>query len=302
MVKHQGGKQRRNFIKNSRRLIVAENQQVVQALGGLEVVSRVEKLCHFRNLKKGTQKLIIIFRKDIYPSMYFARNTILLLTTDTNKLRGYNLPPEFFQLRHLLKHIVFENIFSFTSKDFKTLIQSTHTLSNLESVTIRGNTCGVIRLSHACFDENGAVVEIHPNLKKISIHPGIRPSKKEFTSMEEFVKFNENIIEMKVIDYSYYQEFYNKPVINEIIQNTVDILAVNTATSLSSSKPILWGDFFGKMISKRNNIFDSNEPPGSVSTAGEGVVATGLFQTLRNNMDLYLPYLLSQNEVKDNRE
>jgi hypothetical protein len=55
------------------------------------------------------------------------------------------------------------------------------------------------------------------------------------------------------------------------------------------------------MISKKHNIFDSNEP-GSARTAGVGVVANVLFRALRDNLDLYMPYLLPQKEEEGNRE
>jgi hypothetical protein len=103
------------------------------------------------------------------------------------------------------------------SGTIKSLIRSTNSFPNLESITMRQPTerrplftgVGWVQLEQVCYDDDNICVKTNPKLKRISFKPGVYAAKSELEALKEFVETNPGIECMDVISHTSFEDNVN---------------------------------------------------------------------------------------------
>jgi hypothetical protein len=193
----------------------------VPVIPAVRVIGTVNRTSDTRKLLGSEHKLVVSSVQGRQGIMKFADDVVnVILTKDcTYNLRRCptSTSQAWYQLRSSLKIIDIDAYYE--NCTVKTLIRSTNSLPNLESLTMRQPLrtfvdreryigVGWTKLSHTCYGDDNVCVKTSPKLKRISIKPGVWAPKIELDTLKEFVETNSSIEYMDVIDQEDYEYRY----------------------------------------------------------------------------------------------
>jgi hypothetical protein len=173
------------------------------------------------------------------------------------------------------------------SATIKSLIRSTNSFPNLESITMQQPTerkrlftgVGWVELERMCYDDDKVCVKTNPKLKRISFKPGVYAAKSALEALKEFVETKPGIECMDVINHSSFEDNinmrhydnYRSPAYGNmteqcerLIMSAVNTLAKNRA--LAIKKIALAVDY-------------ANEPKGGIIAPSTSILLEKLFST-----------------------
>jgi hypothetical protein len=224
------------------------------------VIGTVNRTSDIRKLLGSEHKLVVSSVQDQEGILKFADNVVNLILTKncTYNLRRCptSLSQAWYQMRSSLMSLDIDAYYE--NCTVRTLIHSTNSLPNLKSLTMRQPLFNIANrrrylgigwttLSQTCYDDDNVCVKTNPNLKRISIKPGVWSVKKELDNLKEFVETNPSIEYMDVIHHEDYEDRYRtrrydsdkrtKEIsqAEDIVKSAVNTLAKNRALSVETT-------------------------------------------------------------------
>jgi hypothetical protein len=224
------------------------------------VIGTVNRTSDIRKLLGSENKLVVSSVLGQDGILKFADDVVNLILT---KNCTYNLrrcptsnSQAWYQMRSSLMSLDIDAYYE--NCTVSTLIHSTNSLPNLKSLTMRQPLFNIANrrrylgigwttLSQTCYDDDNVCVKTNPNLKRISIKPGVWSVKKELDNLKEFVETNPSIEYMDVINHEDYEDRYRtrrydsdkrtKEIsqAEDIVKSAVNTLAKNRALSVETT-------------------------------------------------------------------
>jgi hypothetical protein len=178
----------------------------------VRVIGTVNRTSDIRNLLGSENKLVVSSVLGQDGILKFADDVVNLILTKncTYNLRRCptSISQAWYQMRSSLMSLDIDAYYE--NCTVRTLIHSTTMRQPLLNIANRRRYLGIgwTTLSQTCYDDDNVCVKTNPNLKRISIKPGVWSVKKELDNLKEFVETNPSIEYMDVINHVEYEDRY----------------------------------------------------------------------------------------------